>query len=240
MLSPNRIKTTINLIKYVISSIIGWSRDSMTLSMWKTADGDNILQLVGSSKTWIERMPSAVVSEILNSYNISCIIGYFKPDLRTADGDSILQLILRSQMSISRISSRKLAKLLSNSREITINEMKNVNPNWKTVDGAHFPHVLCLSNIENNKVTELMKYYIMDNGWNPDTSDSEGNTVLHIACLTDKLALVSYLINQTQCNPNIKNGKGSLPVDMTTHLEVINRLCQHDQVSVPSKTIIKI
>jgi hypothetical protein len=69
--------------------------------------------------------------------------------------------------------------------------------------------------------------------------EGEGNTVLHIACQTDKLALVSHLIDQAQCNPNIENGEGSLPVGMTTNLEVINYLFQHDQVSVSSKTIIE-
>jgi ankyrin repeat protein len=120
-----------------------------------------------------------------------------------------------------------------------INEMKMVNPIWKTVDEAHFPHVLCLSNVENDKVIELMQYYILENGWNPDTFDGKGNTVLHLACQTDNLALVSYLIDQAQCNPNIKNCEGSLPVGMTTNLEVINYLCQHDQVLVSSKAIIE-
>ena len=243
MLSPNRIKTTVNLIKFILRADTSVN-DSIENQMWTTANGDNILKLVGNSKMHIAHVPSAVIS---NSHNASYIIGYFKPDLRTAngdtilqlvcgsetlvsqisslmmikwlsdstilmkidtltgttadgnnllelicqsekcliqisstvllkwlkenilssvtittpdcktaDGDSLLQLILRSGISISRISSRMLAKLLSNSRKITINEMKNVNPNWKTVDGAHFPHVLCLSNIENNKVTELI------------------------------------------------------------------------------------
>ena len=107
------------------------------------------------------------------------------------------------------------------------------------MDKAHFPHVLCLSNIENNKVTELTQYYIVEKGWNPDTIDSEGNTVLHIACQTNKLALVSHLIIQAHCNPNIENYEGSLPADMTTNFEVINCLCQHDQLSLPTKTIIK-
>jgi ankyrin repeat protein len=296
--------------------------------MWKTADGDNILQLVGSSKTCIAHTPSAVVSEILNSHNANHILTKFKPDLRTAngdtilevvcqsrrivsqisstvlikwfgdsnnlmkivplegntadgnnllelvcesekcltqlsstvfmkwlrknilysvtiaipdcetsDGDTLLQLILRSEMSISRISSQMLAKLLSNSRKITINEMKNVSPNWKTVDEAHFPHALCLTNVESNKLIELMQYFILENGWNPETSDSEGNTVLHLACQIDKLPLVSYLIEQAQCNPNRENGEGSLPVDTTTSLRVIKYLCQHHQVSVSSKTI---
>ena len=110
--------------------------------------------------------------------------------------------------------------------------MKNVNPNWKTVDGSHFPHVLCLSSIENNKVIEpsLVQYYILEsqNGWNPDTFDSKGNTVLHIACQTDKLVLVSYLIDQTQCNPNAENSEGSLPVNMTDNLEIINCVYQHN------------
>ena len=333
MINPNRIKTTINLIKYYINIIFEAharvrSNKDPIYPMWKTADGDNILQLMGSSKTCIAHIPSAVVSEILNFHTANCFISYFKPDLRTADGDTVLrlvcqsrrvvsqissavlikwlsestnlmkivrldrttadgnnflelicqseksliqmsstvlwnwlretvlfsvttaipdgmtadgntllQLILRSEMSISRISSQMLAKLLSNSRKITINEMKKVNPNWKTVDGAHFPHVLCLSNI--NKVTELIQYYILENGWNPNTFDSDRNTVLHIACKTDKFALVSYLINETQCNPNIKNYNGILPVDMTFSLEVVTCLCQHDQVAVPSKTIVK-
>ena len=321
MLSPNRIKTTINLIKFILrtdSMVYGSIEDRI----WKTANGDNILQLVGSSKMHIAHMPSEVILMSI-SHNASCIIGYFKPDLRTADGDTILQLvcqsettvsqissavmmkwlsdstdlmkivtlkgttaggnnllelicqsekcltqisstvflkwlrknilgsvtiaipdcetadghtllqlILRSEMSISRISSQMLAKLLSTSRKIIIIKMKIVNPKWKTADRAHFPHVLCLSNIENDKVIELMQYYILKNGWNPDTFDNEGNTILHIACKTNKLALVSYLIDQAQCNPNIENSKGSLPVDMTTSLEVIDYLCQHDRVSV--------
>ena len=329
LLNPNRIKTTINLLRYIADP---WahSNDSENPILWKTADGDNILQLVGSSKICIACIPSAVVSEILNSHNANHIIPYFKPDLRTADddtilevvcqsrrvvsqissavmikwssestdlmkivtldgitvdgnnflelvcqsekylsqissivflnhlrkivlhsmtiaipdcktadGDTLLQLILRSEMSISRISSQMLAKLLSNSRKISINEMKSVNPNWTTVDGAHFPHILCRSNIENDKVIELLQYYILENSWNPDTFDSERNTVLHIACQTDKLVLVSYLIDQAQCNPNVENGMGSLPLDMTTSSEVINYLFEHDRISVRLKTIIE-
>ena len=100
--NPNRIKTTINLIKYILrADIILWlfnvaqyqtSRNEDPIDpKWKTADGDNILQLVGSSKTCISHIPSAVVLEILKSHNANCIV-VFKPDLRTADGDTIFQL----------------------------------------------------------------------------------------------------------------------------------------------------
>ena len=239
LLSPNRIKTIINLIKYIISTYSTWacSNKGRIYPMWRTAnDQANILQLVGSSKMHIAHIPSAVVSETLSSNNAMCIVAYFEPDLQTADGDTILQLILQS---ISNIYSWMLAKLLSNSTKITITEMKNVNPKWKTLDRAHFPHVLCLSNIEDDKLTELMQYYILENGWNPNTFDGRRNTILHIACQTDKVALVSYLIDQAQCDPNIENSEGSLPVDMATSLEAISYLCQHDQVSVPLKTINK-
>ena len=335
MLNPNRIKTTINLIKYIAQYQEGKNEDPVIDQKWKTADGDNILQLVGSSKTCMSHIPSAVVLEILNSHNANCI-AVFKPNLRTADGDTILQLvcqskvtmsriysivlimwlsdstaalelmkivtltldwrtadgvtlfevicqsekcliqisstlffrwlrkiplnfvttaipdcktadgdtllqlILRSAISISRISSRVLVKLLSDSREVTINEMKNVGLTWKTLDGVHFLCALYQSNIE-AKTIELTQYYILENGWNPDNHylDHKGNTVLHIACRANKLALVSYLIDQAHCDPNVKNKKGSLPLDMTTNLEVINYLCQHDQVAVYSKTIVE-
>ena len=325
MLSPNRIKTTVNLIKFIIFRVDNnMLYGSFEARMWKTANGDNILQLVGSSKMHIAHMPSAVMSI---SHNASCIVEYFKPDLKTADGDTILQLVCQSKTIVSQISSvvmikwlsdstdlmkidtlkgitaggnnllelicqsekclmqissivflkwlrennlgyvmiaipdcktadgdtllqlilrsemsifpLMLAKLLSDSRKISINEMKNVNPNWKTADGTHFSHVLCLSNIEDDKIIEVLQYYMIENGWNPDTPDIEGNTVLHIACQTDKLALVSYLINQTQCNPNAENYNGSLPVDLTTNLETIDRVYQNDRVSLHSKMITK-
>jgi ankyrin repeat protein len=204
----------------------------------KTADGNNLLELICQSDKCLAQIPSTLFSgwlkkTVLRSMTIAI------PDSKTADGYTLLQLILQSQTSISRVSTRMLEKLLSNSRKITINEMKNVNPNWKTWDGAHFPHALCLSSIENDKVIELMQYYILENGWNPDTSDDKGLCVLHIACYTDKLDLIYYLIDQAKCNPNIENRKGSLPIDMTTSLEVSNYLCQHDQVSISSKMIIK-
>ena len=50
MLSPNRIKTTINLLRYIADP---WAHSNENPILWKIADGDNILQLVGSSKICI-------------------------------------------------------------------------------------------------------------------------------------------------------------------------------------------
>ena len=85
--------------------------------------------------------------------------------------------------------------------------MKLIYPTLKTLDGIRFLHALCQSSVEDNKIidSELMQYYILENGWNPDDYlDSKGNTVLHIACQANKLTLVSYLIDQAHCDPNIK------------------------------------
>ena len=234
-------ETLVSQISSVV--MIKWLSDSTDLIKVDklkgiTADGNNFLELVCQSEKCLIQISSTIFLKWLRK-NILHSVTIVIPDSKIADGDTLLQLILRSEMSMSRISSQMLAKLLSNSRKISINEMESINPNWKTVDEAYFPHVLCLASIENNKVTELLQCYIVENGWNPDTSDSEGNTVLHIACQTDKLALVLYLIDQAQCNPNIENSKKKLPVDLTKNLEVIYYLCQHDQVLVPSKTMSK-
>ena len=84
--------------------------------------------------------------------------------------------------------------------------MKHVNPNQETLNGIPFLHALCLSNIEDKKIIELMQFYITENSWNPgsDCLDIEGNTALHIACQANKLAFASYLIKQAHCDPNIE------------------------------------
>ena len=74
--------------------------------------------------------------------------------------------------------------------------------------------------------------------WNPNELNSDGYTALHLASKANKLAVVSYLIDQAHCDPNIKSNAGNLPLDMTTDLKVINYLCQHDHVAVYSKTIV--
>jgi ankyrin repeat protein len=60
MLNLKRIMTTINFIKCILKANTWACSDEYP--MWKTADGDNILQLVGSSKTCIAHM---LVSEML-------------------------------------------------------------------------------------------------------------------------------------------------------------------------------
>ena len=215
--------TTLNLAKIIIPQR-------------KTADGDTLLQLVCESETCLSRISSVTLLKwlhitVLYHVNISL------PDSKTADGDTLLHLILQSAMTISQTSSTVLSKWLSDSSEVTIDRMKMINPNWKTLDGDCFFHALCQSKIEDKQLIELIQYYMRKDGLNPDILDSKKNTALHIACRADKPALVSFLLNEAQCDPSIRNKKEKLPLDMTTNPEVINYLCQHDQVSVFSNTV---
>ena len=78
LLNPNRIKTTIHLMKFIFNNIImlrpnTWACSGADL-IWKTADGDNIFQLTGSSKTCIAHISSAIVLEILNSHNADILL----------------------------------------------------------------------------------------------------------------------------------------------------------------------
>ena len=245
MLNPNRIKTTINLIQYIITEAGTWPYRA-SVNEWKTSNGDNILQLMGSSillcipsavvmKTlnvshkpdiraansdtilqlvcrsevavsqisstvltkWLSdsidaidltkivtrpdwktyygetifelicqseklliQIPSTVFSKWLREIPLNSVTTAI-PDCKTADGDTLLQLVLQSEMTTSKTSSRVLVKLLSDSRELTINEMKKVSPNWKTLDAAPFVHTLCQSNIEDETVINIMHYLMV-------------------------------------------------------------------------------
>ena len=100
---------------------------------------------------------------------------------------------------------------------------------------------LITSNEKDSDICEVLTLAIRKQSmlWNPNELNSDGYTALHLACKTNKLAIVSYLIDQAHCDPNIKNNTGSLPLDMTTYPRIINYLCQHDQVAVYSKTIVR-
>ena len=209
----------------------------IVIPYWKTADGDTLLQLICQSEICLSQISSAVFlkwSEKTHIKHVSISL----PDCKTADNHSLLKLVLQSAICISKTSSTVLSKWLSDSSEITIDLMKKVDPNWKTLEGDRFFHAVCQSKIEDKKMIELMQDYLQQGCLNSDILDSNGNTALHIACRTDKPSLVSFLLNESRCDPSIKNKMENLPLDMTTNPEIINYLCQHDHVAVFSKTVV--
>ena len=120
---------------------------------------------------------------------------------------------------------------------ITADQLRMVDPNWKTLEGDCVFHVLFQSTISNKNLIELMKYYIQENDLNPDLLDSNGNTALHIACRVNKPALVPFLLNEARCDPNVKNQNKCVPLDIAINPEIIYQLCRHDQIAVFSWTV---
>ena len=206
----------------------------VTTPDWKTADGDTLLQLIYQSETLLSQISSAV---LLQWFVSVCI----PSGCKVTDSDTLLQLILQSESSISKTPSKVLSMWLSDGREITVDQnlIQMADPKWKTLDGDCFFHALCQSETEDKKLIKLIQHYIQKDCLNPDTVDSNGNTALHIACQADKPELVSFLLNEAQCDPCKTNKMGSLPLDLTTNLEVINYICQCDQNAVYSKAFVR-
>ena len=78
---------------------------------------------------------------------------------------------------------------------------------------------VAIESIPNDRLTQLM--------WNPDITNSDGNTALHLACQADQQDTVNFLLSQTLCDPNIKNNNDEVPLQMTTNSNIIKDLIRY-------------
>ena len=210
LLNPDRIKTTLNLIKSII-------RADPFDPKWKTADEDSssIVQLVGSSKLCISHMPSAVVLEILKINSTDGIMA-FEPDWRTADGDKLIELVCQSETCISQISSAVILMWLEN---VTIDLVRKSLPDSKTADGEILIQLVCQSEMCLAHVsTEVLSKWLNDTtldleevivtpGWR--TADSD--TLLLLVFRSDTFmsrissAVMLKWLRDTTLNDNLAN-----------------------------------
>ena len=195
----------------------------------RTADGTTLFELICQSEKCLIQVSSIIFLKWLRNIPLESVVISI-PDCKTADGYTLLQLILQSEMSMSQTSSTVLLKLLGDSRDIPINQMRMAHPNWKTLDGVQFLYALYQSKVDNINIIELTQHYILKDCFNPDntTIDNQGNTALHIACQANKLALVSYLIEQVHYDPNVKNKMGNTALHIA---------CQANKLAVVSYLI---
>jgi ankyrin repeat protein len=56
---------------------------------------------------------------------------------------------------------------------------------------------------------------------------ANGNTALHLACLTDRTTIVRYLLRETTIDVNAKNVIDISPIQLTKNSEIIIELIQH-------------
>ena len=187
MLDPNRIKTTINLLKSILIM-------NPLDPKWKTANGDNILQLVGSSELCISYIPSVIVLEMLKNLIGTSINSntLFQPEWRTANGESLLQLICESKTCLSRLSSAVILEWLKH--RITLKHVKKSIPDCKTADGDILLQLVltseeCLSQVSsmvlliwlNSTTLDLAKVIT------PDWKTLDCDVILKVMCLSKKI-----------------------------------------------------
>ena len=54
------------------------------------------------------------------------------------------------------------------------------------------------------------------------TRDNDGNTSLHLACLSGHLNIAQYLISEVHCNPSCENNDGETPLHHAYRNGIVN------------------
>ena len=85
------------------------------------------------------------------------------------------------------------------------------------------------SDIEESESLELLQLLVMEHNWDPSETMNNGDTALHLACERNKLRTAQYLLS-VNCNPNVKNGQGEAPFEITTSLDIIREFIRHSDV----------
>ena len=202
----------------------------------KTKNGDTLLELMCQSEYLLSRITSQVILEWLNNSDITIDHSkYIIPLWKTANNDSVFKLICTSQISLSHISSSLLSEWIEIGDDASLDVLKSVNPDWKTADGDTILHLLCKSEIDEIKVIQLLKYYVKEDilKSNPNIRDSGGNVAIHLACKTNKPAVVKFLLKHGKCNPRYKNLRNELPIELTTNVNSISYLMEHGATMTP-------
>ena len=97
-----------------------------------------------------------------------------------------------------------------------------------------------ITNIAEDKVSEILllsftKKLML---WKPSDLNGDGDTALHLACKVDKPAVVKNLLTQWNCNPNEKNSRNEMPIELTTNIDTISLLIEHG-ATITTELILK-
>ena len=85
----------------------------------------------------------------------------------------------------------------------------------------------------NNRCSlELLKVCVKSTTWKPNDIVND-NTALHVACITDQPTIVSFLLSEASCDPNMINSSGNTPIQLISNMEIIHKLIQHGAVIGP-------
>ena len=169
------------------------------------------------------------------------------PNWKTIDGDTILHLLCDNRScGISIANCRILVDyIVDEARCDTKFNIKNkakFTPVQLTSDAyimRKLSKELSLDEIyriikvckDEDQINELLKGYVSQLSFFKHQKD--GNTILQLACSANKPKVVFYLLSEGHCNPNIKNKRGKLAIDLTKSLKppgkekVVSDLVRH-------------
>ena len=79
-------------------------------------------------------------------------------------------------------------------------------------------------------LSKVMKFSISNGVWKPDDKNSDGNTVLHLACKANRQDVVALLISEFKCNQNIPNNDGKTPIQLQ-FCNTFTSILHHDKIT---------
>ena len=118
MLKTDRYETTSTIVRAIVHK-----PDNLE---WKSADGDDILQLVCRCESIISRMPSAVMLEWLNEATFNLVMRTLAPKWKTADDNTLFQLVCQSESCISHVPTVVMLKWQKNESATTFKQLKTI------------------------------------------------------------------------------------------------------------------
>ena len=86
---------------------------------------------------------------------------------------------------------------------------------------------------------DLLRLALKKSAWTPNEKAFGGDTALHHACKANKLTIVKFLLSEAKCDPNAKNNRGKMPIQLTSEVDIIVMLIEHGGTTC-SATVFKL
>lgn len=129
----------------------------------------------------------------------------------------------------------KFFQSISNLKIIKILLDQGVAP--KLEDTIHW----LFSSLNEVDALDLMKLLLERNMWDPNNQNVNGYCAIHLACITDRSMLASYLLTDcpTKVNVIAKSTSGELPIDLTTNAQIVIKLVKCG-ATIQSTTLVRL
>lgn len=210
----------LNVLKYFQPLTLAENRSALIIEACKGGYTHIVRYLVSECGCLAAINGSAVFHACKNNY--ADLIDY----LVQVKGSVILNVTSHNTSCFQSISNIKIIKNLLN---------QGATPTLEVI----FHWLFCsLAEVD---ALDLMKFLLTHNVWDPNKVNAGGYSALHLACITDRSLLASYLL--TDCtikvNPLAKSTSGESPLDLTRNLQIIRKLVECG-ATVGRQTVIRL